>query len=138
MSAVERPLPRILGRKRLSRAFEAQHRAVPDLARYEDQLLAERVATFLRRMYPEHTAKRVARDTDVPWKTVKNWLQLRASPKAAHFLILVNTYGLPFLDAVDPDGLPFLKDVRTAMERRDLLKRFEEVMATANKMRGDT
>ncbi|WP_057464487.1 hypothetical protein [Pseudovibrio sp. POLY-S9] len=131
MSSSSATLPNIIGRRRFSTLQTAQ-----SCARSEDAEMAERISEFLRQKYPDGTAKIVGKETGIPWKTVKNWLDKRAAPKAPHFMKLVNAYGLPFLDAVDPEGLPFLKDVRTAIERRDLTVRFEEVIATAQKLKG--
>jgi hypothetical protein len=69
-------------------------------------LVRDRLADFLRRQHPMHTAKEVGAKADIPYRTVERWLAGLSAPQLDHFIRLLSAYGPPLLQAaLDDEGI---------------------------------
>ena len=80
--------------------------------------LGQRVALFLRRVYPRKTADEVSAITGISVKTVATWLDGTSCPGGVAFARLTAVYGPDFLRAVLPNCPRWLDDAQKAERQR--------------------
>lgn len=84
--------------------------------------VGQRLASYLRGLYPFHTAKNVARDTGLSVPSVEKLLERQSAPNSAGFVAFTLAYGPDFLSAVLPRAPGWL-DRAVRAERQAQLER---------------
>lgn len=99
--------------------------------------IGERVATFLRRLYPANTAANVAADTGLTEAAVQKWLSRGSSPSLAAAGRLALAYGPEILAAAWGEAPEWLttaamaeEESRLAAEAEVIDRRLTQIRAT--------
>ncbi|QGY01497.1 hypothetical protein MMSR116_05955 [Methylobacterium mesophilicum SR1.6/6] len=73
---------------------------IGQLSGIDHEIIAARVAAFLKHRHPHNTAKYVAREIDVPRDTVAKWIERGSAPNAEGILKLIAVYKTDLLIAL--------------------------------------